>query len=120
MWVPHGLDTYENEDREQLLEESIALQAVDIPSPTFRKEHAKRVARKLVPNMPPASIAKMDAEIEDGVDDQEALRSLEHDASVDEIKNPPPPAIHGVQAPPAKGPKAPTAKPPKAPAVKAA
>jgi hypothetical protein len=117
VWVPHGLDTYELEDREQVLEESLALQAVDIPSPTFRKEHAKRVARKVVPNMPPATIAKIDKEIESGVDDQQTVRDLEHDNEVDDLKNPPevvPPTapIPAAKAPAAKSPKGPPAKAP--------
>lgn len=92
-WVPHGLDTYEMEDREQILEESIQLQAVDIPSPTFRKEHAKRVARKLVPNMPPATIAKIDIEIEDGIDAEQEIRELKQETEKDQIENPPEPVV---------------------------
>lgn len=103
-WVAHGLDTYELEDREQILEESIQLQAVDIPSPTFRKEHAKRLARKLVPNMPPATIAQIDEEIEDGVEADQVIRELKHDAEKDAIENPEPaaPPAPVIQVPGAK------------------
>jgi hypothetical protein len=95
VWVAHGLDTYEHDDREQVLEESLQLQAVNIPSATFRKEHAKRVAGKLVPNLPPATVATINDEIDSGVDDDEEMRDLKKDAEKDSIINPPEPAPAG-------------------------
>lgn len=98
-WVAHGLDTYEHEEREDLIAESVQLQAVDIPSPTFRKEHAKRIARKLVENMPPATIAQIDREIDEGVDEQKKVADIEQKAHVDELQNPQPPVVAGPGAP---------------------
>ncbi|MCL2449233.1 MAG: hypothetical protein FWD17_09820 [Polyangiaceae bacterium] len=102
-WVAHGLDTFESEEREQLLEEAVSVAQVDIPSQTFRKEHAKRLARKLVPNMPPATIATIDQEIDEGTEDDQRVRDLEQDVHVAELKSPQP------QSPAAGAPKMPKA-----------
>jgi hypothetical protein len=110
VWVAHGLDSYEHDDREQVLEESLELQAVNIPSATFRKEHAKRMVKKLVPNLPPQTVAQIFVEIDDGIDDQQEMQKLMDDAKADAIINPPEgqvPPKNG--APPKSG-----AKPPQA------
>lgn len=88
VWVAHGLDSYEHDDRQQVLEESIQVDLVAIPSPTFRKEHKKRVAAKLVPGLPPATVAQIANEIEAGVDSEEEMRQAANDAKLDQIKNP--------------------------------
>ena len=117
VWVPHGLDSYESEDREQVLEESLSLQAVNIPSATFRKEHAKRIVKKLVPNLPPETVAAIYDEIDKGIDAEQELRDLTQEAQADMIQNPPEPKTPAV--PPVK---TPTVKTPqtKTPKVKAA
>ena len=97
VWVAHGLDSFDQEDRQQVLEESLALQAVDIPSPTFKKEHAKRVATKLVPNLPPATVAQIADEIDGGIEQQVEIDEIEHEAHKDDVLNPKPPVV----APPA-------------------
>jgi hypothetical protein len=112
VWVAHGLDSYEVDDREQVIEESLALQEVAIPSPTFKKEHAKRIVGKLVPNLPPATVAQIAEEIDEGVDalkdeaDAEVeATGAERDARVKEAKNPTPPVINvpGAGGPPKPG-----------------
>jgi hypothetical protein len=113
VWVAHGLDTYEHDDREQVLEESLQLQAVNIPSATFRKEHAKRVAGKLVPNLPPATVAQINDEIDSGVDDDEEIRDLKKDAEKDAIVNPPPPVAPGAGTVTVTGKPVPGKPPPK-------
>ena len=46
-WVVHGLDGYEDEDRDTLLSEAQALGNIPIPSPTFQQLYKFDVARKL-------------------------------------------------------------------------
>lgn len=87
-WVAHGLDSYEADDREQVLEESIQIQQVAITSSTFRKEHMKRVAAKLVPNLPPATMAQIADEIDEGVEQVQEVKDLEQDAKKEQLKNP--------------------------------
>jgi hypothetical protein len=108
VWVPHGLDMYEVDDREQVLEEAVSMQLVDIPSPTLKKEHAKRVSSKLVPNLPPATVAQINQEIDTGVEALEKVAQIEQKAHIDEVLNPPAPVIAGGK--PAMPPKAPAAK----------
>jgi hypothetical protein len=91
IWVAHGLDSYEKYDREQVIDEGIKLKAMDIPSPTARKEHIKRWFKIAVPGLPPATYATVDDEIDEGVDAEEELRQLQQKAQADAIKNPPPP-----------------------------
>lgn len=111
-WTPFGLDNYEKEDREQLLEESISLDQVQIPSATFRKLHKRYVAEKFLKGIDPQSLATVVQEIEDGVDDEEELRGLMRDAQKDAIQNPQPPAVPSVKQP---GVKVPAAKTPVVP-----
>jgi hypothetical protein len=90
MWVAHGLDSYEKYDREQVIAESVQLKDVSIPSPTARKEHAKRLFKILVPGLPVATYATVDDEIDKGVDEEEEMRQLKQKAEADAIKNPQP------------------------------
>lgn len=109
VWVAHGLDSYEVDDREQVLEESLELQMVNIPSPTFKKEHAKRLVGKLVPNLPPATVAQINEEIDEGIEQLDEIDQIEKEAHKQEVLNPEPPQVPGAPAP--KAPAAP--KPPK-------
>jgi hypothetical protein len=113
-WAPHGLDGYDSESREEILEEAISLDQVQIPSPTFRKIHKRMVAEKLLKNVDPETMATIVKEIEDGVDDEEDMRSIVTDAQKDAIQNPQAPKAPTVKSP---GVKTPSAKPPTAPAV---
>jgi hypothetical protein len=115
IWVPHGLDSYEFFDREQVLEESISLQLVNIPSPTFRKEHAKVVYKRLLPGMPPETDSQICDEIDEGVESEQELRDITQDAQKDAIENPPAP---GTPAPKVPGTKPPVTKTPAAPKAK--
>lgn len=91
-WVAHGLDSYEADDREQVLAESVQIDLVSIPSPTFRKEHMKRVVAKLVPNLPPATLAQIADELEQSVDAAQEVKDLEQDARKEALKSPQPAA----------------------------
>jgi hypothetical protein len=115
VWAVHGLDSYQTDDREQVIEEALALDAVAIPSKTFRIEHAVRVAQKVIPGMPPDTIAQIRGEIVDGVEAEHEMDELERDAKKDEIENPTPPVI---AAPGGPGVPPKQAAPPKSPAAK--
>lgn len=112
-WAPHGLDGYEHEDREQVLEESISMDQVAIPSPTFRKIHKKVVAAKLLKgNVDPETLTTIFDEIDSGVDDEEDMRQLQTEAQKDALLNPPDPTVGPPKSPSAKAPKATAPKPP--------
>jgi hypothetical protein len=117
VWVAHGLDSYEHDDREQVLEESLEIGMVGIPSPTFRKEHCKRLVKKLVPNLPPETVAQIFDEIDSGVDAEQELRDVQQEAAQDAIENPLDPLVQARasagKAPPKPGVPKPGAKPPK-------
>jgi len=86
VWVAHGLDSYEVDDREQILEESLQLQAVAVPSKTFRIEHAYRLVQKLVPNLPPQTLATIRDEIVGGIEAEQEIRTLTQEAQRDAIE----------------------------------
>jgi hypothetical protein len=77
IWNGHGLDGYSKEDREQVLEEAVSMDAVKIPSQTFRRLHMREMARKLLPGIDPATLDQIYNEIDDGVTAEEALRVLQ-------------------------------------------
>jgi hypothetical protein len=100
MWTPHGLDDYEQEDREQVLEEGVSLDQIAIPSITFRRHHKYQTARKLLgPGVDPTTLDQIKTEIEAGVAQEEEMRSLMAEAQKDAIENPP---IAGGAAPAAQ------------------
>jgi hypothetical protein len=100
MWTPHGLDDYEQEDREQVLEEGVSLDQIAIPSVTFRKHHKYQTARKLLgPGVDPTTLDQIKTEVEAGVDKEEEMRDLMADAAKDAIENPP---VAGSAAPAAQ------------------
>ena len=111
VWAVHGLDSYQTDDREQVIDEALALAEVAIPSETFRIEHAVRVAQKVIPGMPPETIAQIRSEIVKGVGQEQMVKDVEREAHVDEVQNPEPPVIAAPPGAPAV---------PKAPAPKAA
>lgn len=108
MWTPHGLDDYEQEDREQVLEEGVSLDQIAIPSITFRRHHKYQTARKLLgPGVDPTTLDQIKTEIEAGVAQEEEMRALMAEAQKDAIENPPVAGAGAAGAPP--NPLAPTA-----------
>lgn len=89
-WSAHGLDDYESEDREQLLEEATSLDDVPIPSVTFKQHHKVAIAERLCPNMAPETKLKMRAEIIAGTTAEESMRvelkDETHDATIEGLK----------------------------------
>jgi hypothetical protein len=67
VWTPHGLDKFELEGRDAILKEALAVDAISIPSTTFRKLYKTKLAFALVGNVPPETKAVIQQEIEKGV-----------------------------------------------------
>jgi len=53
VWTAHGLDKFELDDRDSILKEALALDAIAIPSTTFRQTYKTKIALALVGNVPP-------------------------------------------------------------------
>lgn len=122
-WSVAGLDHYEVDDREQVLEEGVTVDQISIPSPTFKIAHKKQLARKILNDagLSPEVWATIDKEIESGVGDEQELGDIKRDATIDQLQNPPQPG--GAVKPPGVKPpavKPPGVKPAKAPAVPSA
>jgi hypothetical protein len=80
VWTPHGLDKFELEDRDAILKEALALDAVSIPSPTFKKLYKTKLAFALVGNVPPETQDTIRDEIEQGVEHELELREMMDEA----------------------------------------
>lgn len=124
VWQAHGLDSYEVDDRESVLEEAISLDQVDIPSETFKRMHYFQVAQKLVSGADPDTIAQIKKEIEQGVTEKMEHDQLATDAEAEQAKAKTvtaqntqkgiaPPGAPVIMAPMAKGPVAHGPMPPK-------
>ena len=106
VWHAKGLDDYESEDRELLLEEAMQVDAINIPSPTFKTAYKTALAFKLQPNMPPETQETVRDEIKDGVQHEDDIHQLTQEASKDALENPPlpaPPTPPGMMAPKTNG-----------------
>jgi len=75
-WKVAGLDKFDVIDRAIVLEEAKTLSLVTIPSQTFRAHWQTKVALALLGNVTPDVQAKIEREIEDGVDAEEQMRTL--------------------------------------------
>lgn len=88
VWVPYGLDDYDQESRADILQEAINASNVSIPSATFSKMYKTKLATALV-RMPPETQDVVRQEIEDGVDDELAQKKALQDAVAEAAQNPP-------------------------------
>jgi hypothetical protein len=84
VWTPHGLDKFELEDRDAILKEALALDAISIPSPTFKKLYKTKLAYALVGNVPPETQETIREEIEEGVEHEATLHARAEEAAPDE------------------------------------
>jgi hypothetical protein len=84
IWVCHGLDAYDRDDRGALVEESVSLESVKIPSVTWEKAQKKQLAFATVPGLSPTEKAQVAKEIDEGVDEMDHVRE-------ELAKHPPPP-----------------------------
>jgi hypothetical protein len=73
VWTAHGLDKFELEDRDGILKEALALDAIAIPSTTFRATYKTKIALALVGNVPPETQDVIREEIERGVEQEKEL-----------------------------------------------
>lgn len=82
-WEGHGLDGYESEDREQVIEEALTIADIEIPSLTFRKAHMRSVVEKILKGMDPSTLDTIINEIDAGVEEQEQKRKDDEQAQKD-------------------------------------
>jgi hypothetical protein len=73
VWTAHGLDKFELDDRDSILKEALALDAIAIPSTTFRQTYKTKIALALVGNVPPETQDVIREEIERGVEQEGEL-----------------------------------------------
>ena len=78
VWTVHGLDKFELEDRDSFLKEALSLDAIAIPSATFRKTYKTKIALALVGNVPPETQDVIREEIEKGVEQEGELDAAAH------------------------------------------
>jgi hypothetical protein len=116
-WAGHGLDGYESEDRQQVIEEALSISQIDIPSITFRKAHMRSVVEKILKGIDPSTLETIIAEIETGLNELEKQKKEEQQAKLEAIRNPAPPSPDGgPPVPPRPGePPPPAVKPKTAP-----
>ena len=81
VWAAHGLDTFESDQRKDLLEEAIVLEQilVNIPSKTFRAEMVYQVAKKLMPGLGAETIGQIRQELIDNADEIEERAEIMHE-----------------------------------------
>lgn len=65
-----GLDRYTKEDEQAIVDTAVTAASLEIPSPTFRRMHAKRVAMTLLPNATEAERHTIAKEIDDNTPDE--------------------------------------------------
>jgi hypothetical protein len=63
VWTGHGLDHYDLDDTDQLLDDAKAARIMRIPSPTFERVFMTRVAQRLVPTASPEEKRRIQQEI---------------------------------------------------------
>jgi hypothetical protein len=83
LWVPFGLDKYDCEPRDVVLQEAVQLDQIPIPSATFKKELKTRTALALLPHLQPATADVIKREIEAGVDEDARREADVHAAMRD-------------------------------------
>jgi hypothetical protein len=108
VWQVNGLDDFSSEDREKVINEGLALDALPIPSETFKRIHKTDVALRLMSGADPSTKDQVRKEIAEAVKDEEKLRAITLDAKKDAIENPPPVVMPGQAPQPGK----PGAQPP--------
>lgn len=75
-WTVHGLDKFDTVDRATVLDEAKSMSLVSIPSKSFRVQWQYDVAMSLLGNVTPEMQRKIRAEIEDGVEAEEEIKSI--------------------------------------------
>lgn len=70
VWVAHGLDDFDLDESEDLLNEAQMLQSMTIHSDTFRKEHETKLLLRLLPGVSPETKAQIQQEVVKGIDEE--------------------------------------------------
>jgi hypothetical protein len=70
VWQVHGLNEYEEVDRETLIKEAAGVDAVTIHSSTFRKAYELDLAKKLLGPLSPSTLEAIQKEIDEGVTEE--------------------------------------------------
>lgn len=73
-WSVGGMDVYDLADASTLTEMAVSGKALEIPSPTYRREMLKSVAHAHLPHVDEAIRQKIDAEITEGVTEEDDER----------------------------------------------
>lgn len=85
-WATQGMDKFDIDSLPQMLEDTITVQAISIPSPTFQKELKKRIALRVLDGIEPAMQKTIVDEIEKGVDEQDQMNGEMQKAQRDGLK----------------------------------
>lgn len=79
-WKATGLDTFEVDDRGEVLNEAVKVDLIGIPSRTFKAEFKKRLAHKLLQDVEPDTLKKICDEIDASTrDEHDIMAGLERD-----------------------------------------
>jgi hypothetical protein len=90
-WVAHGLDSFDIEDRADLIDEAVQLETIEIPSLTWKKEHKKQLAFATTRGASPETKAVIGKEIDDGMEEAVEVAAAMKEAALKTAQNPPPP-----------------------------
>lgn len=84
VWAAHGLDTFESDDRKEMLEEAVVLEQVlvNIPSETFRSEFVYQAAKKLMPGLGAETMSQIRLELIKNHDEIQERAEILHEQQV--------------------------------------
>ncbi len=86
VWTASGLDSYDTSNHEDVVRESLQLDAVSIPSKTFKAHYKLRTALSLVPNLSHDTVELIRKEIIEGVAAEDDLRLIAMDHETKEME----------------------------------
>ena len=101
VWTAHGLETFDFDDRVDLINEAVQMDLVTIPSPTWKRAYKTDMAFRLLRNLPPQTQEVIRQEILAGVTSEVEMSAL---MQGDEASNAPvpPPSASDVSLPDAE------------------
>jgi hypothetical protein len=76
IWTVHGLDDFEEVDRQVVILEAAGMSAVQIHSPTFKKAYELETAKKLLGPLDASTVNTIQREIDRGVDEAQEASEL--------------------------------------------
>lgn len=101
VWTAHGLETFDFDERTELVSEAIQMDQVNIPSQTWKRAYKTNMAFRLIPNLPPETQEQIRKEIALGVTAEVEMLSLleTNDEPSSKASVPPPPSSSDVSLP---------------------